>query len=41
MQDPTDVRVTIVPAIEHTEFADESIENVTGLPDAPPVAATV
>ena len=35
---PAATRVTVVPATLH---AGELVENVTGLPDAPPVAATV
>src|SRR5580658_7325460 len=34
------VNVTVEPLIMHTEDDDESMVNVTGLPDPPPVAVT-
>lgn len=35
------VKVTVEPAMEHTELFGESIVKVTALPDAPPLAATL
>ena len=40
MQVPTAVKLTVDPAIEHTDDALGSTVNVTGLPEPPPVAAT-
>ena len=40
MQVPTAVKLTVDPATEQTAAALGSIENVTGLPDPPPVAVT-
>jgi hypothetical protein len=37
---PTAVKLTVEPAIEQTDVLVASTENVTGLPDAPPVAVT-
>ena len=34
------MKLTVDPAIEHTDDALGSIVNVTGLPEPPPVAAT-
>jgi hypothetical protein len=39
-QAPASLKVTVRPAIEHTDLEDPSIANVTGSPDGPPVAAT-
>ena len=40
LQVPIEVNVTVEPTIEQTELVNESIENVTGFPDPPPVADT-
>ena len=40
MQVPTAVKLTVDPATEQTAAALGSIENVTGLPNPPPVAVT-
>jgi hypothetical protein len=40
VQVPTAVKLTVEPAIEQTAALVPSMENVTALPDAPPVAVT-
>jgi hypothetical protein len=41
MQVPVPLKETTPPAIEQTAPAELSMVNVTGLPEAPPVAVTV
>ena len=40
-QIPAPIKLMTEPEIEHTELDDESIEKVTGFPEAPPIAITV
>jgi hypothetical protein len=38
---PTPMKLTVDPVMEQNDAADGSMENVTELPDPPPVADTV